>query len=52
MIEAVKTFLNCYEDIIDCIRNKTNIEEIIHIIDVLTSVMLLLQSLISNRGEH
>ena len=47
MIEAVKTFLNCYEDMIDCIRNKTNIEEIIHIIDVLTSVMLLLQSLIS-----
>lgn len=47
MIEAVKTFLNCYEDIIDCMRNKTNIEEIIHIIDVLTSVMLLLQSLIS-----
>ena len=52
MIEVVKTFFNCYEDIIDCIRNKANIEEIIHIIDVLTPVMLLLQSLISNRREH
>ena len=52
MIEAIKTFFNCYDDIIDCIRYKTNIEEITHIIDVLTAVMLLLQPLILNRREH
>ena len=52
IIEMIKSFFNCYEDIIGCIGHKTNIEEIIHTIDALSSVMLLLQPLILNKREH
>lgn len=48
MLEVIKTFINCYEDIIECIRRKGNIDEIIHAIDVVSTVMLLLQPSISN----
>ena len=48
MIDAIKTFCNCGDDIIACIRRKSNTEEVIHIIDAISSIMLLLQPLISS----
>jgi len=52
MLNIIKTFLNCYEDIIDCIRCKGNTEEVVQVIDALSAVMLLLQPLVSNMREH
>lgn len=48
MIEAIKTFCSCGDDIIDRIRRKSNTEEVIHIIDTISAFMLLLQPLVSN----
>lgn len=50
MIEAVKTFCSCGDDIIDRIRHKSNTEEVVHIIDTIFFIMLLLQPLVSNMG--
>ena len=48
MVGAIKTFCSCGDDIIDCIRRKSNTEEVVHIIDTISSFMLLLQPLVSN----
>lgn len=52
MVTAIKTFCNCGDDIIDCIRCKSNTEEVIHIIDTISSFMFQLQSLVSNIGAR
>lgn len=52
MLDIIKTFLNCYEDIIDCIRCKGKTEKVVQVIDALSVVMLLLQPLVSNMREH
>ena len=48
MLGAIKTFCSCGDDIIDRIRRKSNTEEVIHIIDIISSFMLLLQPSISS----
>ena len=52
MIEVIKAFCNCGDDIFDCIRRKSNTEEDVHIIDTISSIMLLLQPLVSNMETH
>lgn len=51
MIQAIKTFCNCNDDIINCIKSKSNTEEVVYIIDIISSIMFLLQPLVSNMGD-
>ncbi|MFR8710953.1 MAG: hypothetical protein ACLVEN_01810 [Anaerotignum lactatifermentans] len=48
MVETIKTFCNFGDEVIDCVRNRSNIEEVINIIGSISTIMLLLQSLVSN----
>ena len=51
MIEAIKKFFTYYQDIIECIRSKSNVEEAINIINAISAFMLLLESTVSHVSE-
>ena len=48
MVDVVKTFLGCYDELIECIIAGQDTGEIVQLIDTISTIMLFLQSAVSN----
>lgn len=48
MVDVVKTFLGCYDELIECIIAGQDTGEIVQLIDTIATIMLFLQSAVFN----
>ena len=52
MLKGINTLFDCYDEIVGYIHNRSDVEEIVQIIDTVYAIMLILQPLvIKNRDK-
>ena len=52
MLNVINTMFDCYDEIIDCILNRCNTEEVVQIIDTVSAIMFFLQPLVIKKKNN